>query len=98
MSQSNYTKADRKDAALQPPAGTHTPQPAPSGKPRSRRWTSALAIAGALVLVIALLLYGSGVYIVSSMFSQRVEKLEYTPESLGLTGETIDLQSSDGIH
>jgi len=97
MSQSNYTKADYKDAALQPPAGTPSPQPAPSGKPRSRRWTSALAIAGALVLVIALLLYGSGVYIVSSMFSQRVEKLEYTPEALGLTAETLNLQSSDGI-
>lgn len=52
---------------------------------------------GAVLVVVFLGFFIFSVVFVKSAFEHRVEKFSYTPEALGLTAETVELTSSDGI-
>jgi dienelactone hydrolase len=63
-----------------------------------RKWLTRIALAlGALVLVCMGGLYGFSLYRMNQIMSHRVVKLEATPATLGLAGESLALTSSDGI-
>lgn len=76
-------------------AERHEIPPITPPRPRSRR---ALTIIVAILVVFCLLVYGSMLWTISSIFSHQVVVGEcVTPETYGLHAETIPLTSSDGI-
>jgi hypothetical protein len=56
-----------------------------------------LVIAGAVVGLVVLGLFGSTFYFLNQMFVHRVERLVTTPAELNLPGETLAFTSADGI-
>ena len=63
----------------------------------SRPGRLAVIVLAGLLLLAALGLYLSSLMILRDMATHRVEKLEHTPETLGLAAETVRLTSADGI-
>jgi len=56
-----------------------------------------LSIAAALVVLFNLGAYGGALFMVSSMFTHRVERFRYTPQDLDLSGELVRFTSADNI-
>lgn len=64
---------------------------------RRKKFTRILVGLTLLTVIITLSLFGSSLYFLNQMFTNRVERLVTTPQELGMPGESIPLTSADGI-
>ncbi len=88
---------------MNPLSNTSSPEVTPvddqvplPGEGTTRRRRRIALVVGIVLLLVIVGLYGSSLYFLQ-MFRHRVEKLETTPEALGLEAESISLVSADGV-
>ena len=81
---------------MQRPTGLESAEQSVASRPR-RIFRRILFATVCLVVLALLAMYGSTLYFIHKAFTRRVQACTTVPEDLGLAGESVSLNSSDGI-